>query len=390
MATSGRISSKLRLKGKGHEFSDASKLLSYYQLWLDTLYPRAKFLDGLQLVEKAGHSKTLQRQRKDWIDEGKPGYIRDRERRKEEADSETRIFTTEGLPESEAQSGIARATSPDSDYGEGLFVPETHVAAESAEPDEDELDALLAGQNPSNPASIKHTKATSEDEDDVDALLAEHNARTAKKASSPSKPTNDVSEFEQEEDEDELDELLNKYHTSNAPPQSKANGAGDPEHILDVRGASSGTGDEETESMGDPQLPAVFPPHHGSTLQDDDDLHQDSNPSILPLSSPIANEMDMEFITTPTASKTTPAPITTPQLHDDTSAHLPNDDLDIFSTHATGEDEIILPGPRLLDTPSKNDDSQGNQSAEFFSSSPMPNDVMEMDDLDALMDGRKR
>ena len=383
------MASKLRLKGKGHEFSDASKLLSYYQLWLDNLYPRAKFLDGLQLVEKAGHSKTLQRQRKNWIDEGKPGYIRERERRKEGVDSENGIFTTEALPETETHSRTARATSPGSDDGEGLFVPETNVGAESAEPDEDELDALLAGQEPPNRASTKHMKAASEDEDDLDALLAEHNARTAKKASSPSKPTNAVSAFEQEGDEDDLDKLLNEYHTSNAPPQSKANGVGDLEHSLYVEAAGLGLGDKEAEPLGVPQEPAHSPPHE-DTITPDDDLHQDSNTSILPLSSPIANEMDMEFITTPTTSKNVPSSITTAQLHDDISAQLPNDDLDIFSTHATREDEIILPGPRLLNTPSKNDDSQGNQSADFFSSSPMPNDVMEMDDLDALMDGRKR
>ncbi|KAJ4132661.1 chromosome segregation in meiosis- protein [Fusarium falciforme] len=62
----------LKIKGKGHEFSDASRLLSFYQLWLDDLFPKAKFLDALAMVEKAGHKKRIVIARNDWINEGKP------------------------------------------------------------------------------------------------------------------------------------------------------------------------------------------------------------------------------------------------------------------------------------------------------------------------------
>ncbi|PYI12109.1 chromosome segregation in meiosis protein 3 [Aspergillus sclerotiicarbonarius CBS 121057] len=63
---------KLRFKGKGHEFSDAARLLNFYQLWLDDLFPRAKFADGLAMIEKLGHSKRLQTMRREWIEEEKP------------------------------------------------------------------------------------------------------------------------------------------------------------------------------------------------------------------------------------------------------------------------------------------------------------------------------
>jgi replication fork protection complex subunit Csm3/Swi3 len=43
-----------------------------YQLWLDDLYPRAKFADALTIVEKLGHSKRMHMMRKQWIDEGRP------------------------------------------------------------------------------------------------------------------------------------------------------------------------------------------------------------------------------------------------------------------------------------------------------------------------------
>lgn len=43
-----------------------------YQLWLDDLYPRAKFGDGLAIIEKLGHTKRMQTMRREWINEGKP------------------------------------------------------------------------------------------------------------------------------------------------------------------------------------------------------------------------------------------------------------------------------------------------------------------------------
>ncbi|KAJ0163663.1 Chromosome segregation in meiosis protein 3 [Colletotrichum tanaceti] len=63
---------KLVFKGKGNEFSDAARLLTFYQLWLDDLFPKAKFLDALAMVEKAGRKKQIALKRMDWINEGKP------------------------------------------------------------------------------------------------------------------------------------------------------------------------------------------------------------------------------------------------------------------------------------------------------------------------------
>ena len=49
-----------------------ARLLNVYQLWLDDLYPRAKFADGLAIIEKLGHTKRMQTMRREWINEGKP------------------------------------------------------------------------------------------------------------------------------------------------------------------------------------------------------------------------------------------------------------------------------------------------------------------------------
>ncbi|OBT82601.1 hypothetical protein VE02_08986 [Pseudogymnoascus sp. 03VT05] len=63
----------LRLKGKGHEYGDAERLLGLYQMWLDDLYPKAKFGDALRMVEGAGHRKMVVGARRGWIEEGRPG-----------------------------------------------------------------------------------------------------------------------------------------------------------------------------------------------------------------------------------------------------------------------------------------------------------------------------
>ncbi|KAE8348189.1 replication fork protection component Swi3-domain-containing protein [Aspergillus coremiiformis] len=62
----------LKFQGKGHEFTDAARLLNFYQLWLDDLFPRAKLADGLSMIEKLGHHRRLQIMRREWIEEEKP------------------------------------------------------------------------------------------------------------------------------------------------------------------------------------------------------------------------------------------------------------------------------------------------------------------------------
>lgn len=54
------------------QYSDAQKLLAFYQLWLDDLFPKARFLDALAMVEKMGHKRQMQIARMEWINEGRP------------------------------------------------------------------------------------------------------------------------------------------------------------------------------------------------------------------------------------------------------------------------------------------------------------------------------
>lgn len=118
-------------------------MLNMYQLWLDDLYPRAKFADALAIIEKVGHTKRMQVDRKAWIDEGKPRHTTEQDEDGLDlpvpggAAPQDPAQTKEGLEEGEN----ATRAQLDSD------APLQHqVSAQltAEEPDEDELDALLA------------------------------------------------------------------------------------------------------------------------------------------------------------------------------------------------------------------------------------------------------
>ncbi|KAG8626825.1 hypothetical protein KVT40_005770 [Elsinoe batatas] len=139
-----KIAKKTKFRGKAHEFSDMSRLLNMYQLWLDELYPRAKFADGLAMIEKLGHKKRIQMMRKEWIDEGKPRHqdSNDTPPPDNEAPEQDQRMEDNGKSTGSGeaskpveQSPTEQNASASGQYGE---------SSAQAEPDEDELDALMA------------------------------------------------------------------------------------------------------------------------------------------------------------------------------------------------------------------------------------------------------
>ncbi|KAH7400684.1 chromosome segregation in meiosis protein 3 [Phaeosphaeria sp. MPI-PUGE-AT-0046c] len=128
---------RLRFKGKGHEYGDVARMLNMYQLWLDDLYPRAKFADALAIIEKVGHAKNMQMRRKDWINEGKPGRTAEPDEEAADIELDERPPPTRNTEDTD---GIDQAT------GAPVGRPDdTERSPErDADPDDDELDALLA------------------------------------------------------------------------------------------------------------------------------------------------------------------------------------------------------------------------------------------------------
>jgi replication fork protection complex subunit Csm3/Swi3 len=201
---------RLKFRGKGHEFSDMSRLLNTYQIWLDDLYPRAKFRDALTMVEKVGHSKRMQVMRRTWLDETKPFQ--------KDPSPEPILPDSRGPVGDEDLFAVMMAEhEADGDFGSNGEVENATATASTTRrgpfenddrPDDDELDQLLAEQTPSDEARSQPTQAQrgpfeddAEDDDDLDALLAEHGqAETA----IPSRPANpkpqDEDDFAAEEE----------------------------------------------------------------------------------------------------------------------------------------------------------------------------------------------
>jgi replication fork protection complex subunit Csm3/Swi3 len=153
-----------------------ARLLNTYQLWLDDLFPKAKFMDGVSMIEKLGHKKRMQMMRREWIQEGKPKPPRDDE------EEDFVIPTEDAVPEDPSARNTQEQSSnvdsrPETQQTKGAQPINNHNPFSEEEPDEDELDALLAESEAapivSKPNNIQPAEDQEPDEDELDALMAE-------------------------------------------------------------------------------------------------------------------------------------------------------------------------------------------------------------------------
>lgn len=239
----GQLGKKLRLKGKGHEFSDTARLLNFYQMWLDSLYPRAKFADAVKMVEKAGHTKKLQMYRKSWIDEGKPGRVRRED--VEDAFDKQEAPVVNDLPSRDSPAHMDADLDFDEDPSSMFFGGADEPAQSTHDgPDDDELEALLAQEEHGQATNKAPVTVDSEGEDDLDAILAQESGgrrrdrptSTAQELATTSTSniqrdnagTNEPSQTQPDEssasreqaEEDDLDTLLNQEMGETAKPDS--------------------------------------------------------------------------------------------------------------------------------------------------------------------------
>lgn len=148
-----------------------------YQLWLDDLYPRAKFADGLAITEKLGHKKRMQIMRREWINEGKPKRSEEMETGLQEGEQEAED-TAAGMTRADDEHQETEPRS-DGEQHQAMEAQTTHTDAApsqlAGEPDDDELDALLTEDVPAPTAmpATSSQRADEPDEDELDALFAE-------------------------------------------------------------------------------------------------------------------------------------------------------------------------------------------------------------------------
>lgn len=166
---------RLKFKGKGHEFTDITRLLNMYQLWLDDLYPKAKFNDSLLMVEKLGHSKRLQIMRKAWIDATK------QTRRDQSPERIDVVGASRGIVSPPQSLAGNDADALLSNRADGIDIHATSRGKEDGIPEQDELDVLMAEM--AEPAVFQPQSAGQQgrpfqpedgpDEDELDALMEE-------------------------------------------------------------------------------------------------------------------------------------------------------------------------------------------------------------------------
>jgi replication fork protection complex subunit Csm3/Swi3 len=200
-------------------------MLNLYQLWLDDLYPKAKFKDGLAMVEKLGHTKRMQVSRRSWIDESKSM------RRREDEDVEMRLGDVEGQAQEENDEIFPISKEPV--HGQA----QSNGGADA--PDEDELDALM-GEEPSAAVPIRPVENglpksqapfqddDEPDEDELDALLNEDRNPTAQPMQQAAKQKGPFED--DEDDEDELDALLAEEPPATANKDGVAGNIGNTQH----------------------------------------------------------------------------------------------------------------------------------------------------------------
>lgn len=255
------------------QWGDASRLLSFYQEWLDDLFPKAKFLDALAMVEKAGHNQVLQRRRVEWINEGRP-------RTNVVDDGGDAQATGEEQPNGDAAPRQAervapifdkvangRSKTPDLDdlfgdeddiYSATPVGARKHgaVAETGGEPDDDELDALMAETGTSGPVHTTKPRggvhqsifgngkpkaaasAHAEEEDDLDALMAEAEAgQSSRQKPAPVESKGNVQPAKtggaaDPDEEDDLDALMADAEAQSVPAKPSNGDASAPKPSL--------------------------------------------------------------------------------------------------------------------------------------------------------------
>ncbi|RKF58494.1 Chromosome segregation in meiosis protein 3 [Erysiphe neolycopersici] len=156
-----------KFKGKGYEFSDISNLLNVYQLWLDDLFPKARFLDALALVEKLGHKKTIQAMRMSWINESKLSSIANNEprsenpsARKENSETTSLNLSDDILPVSQENMNVVA----EDDLYDATPQPMSPRDSETLSPSISILD---------QPAFLSEKNTNEVPDDELDTLMAE-------------------------------------------------------------------------------------------------------------------------------------------------------------------------------------------------------------------------
>ena len=128
------------------QFSDTARLLSFYQLWLDDLFPKARFLDALSMVEKTGHKTSVLNRRRDWIAEEKRRAMGTNTESDQhlEADTYTTTHDAPDMAEGRTPPLVDLEGDGDDIYNASPRTePQPPDQVDSGQPGDDDLEALM-------------------------------------------------------------------------------------------------------------------------------------------------------------------------------------------------------------------------------------------------------
>lgn len=179
--------------------------------------------------------------RKEWIDEGKPGYIRDKEKKKEDQEIEIDDLYAGDEPARNIANKESSNTGVEANE-DSLFIPDSRPRRDADSdgeglPEDDELDALLAEQDEAAPRPLSSARRENEDsegEDDLDALLAEQETSkapgsgSARNTNPKPKPRRVLFDEDDDEDMDDLDALLAEQERNALPKTTPSEGVAQP------------------------------------------------------------------------------------------------------------------------------------------------------------------
>ncbi|KAK6501088.1 chromosome segregation in meiosis- protein [Arthrobotrys musiformis] len=206
---------KIKFKGKGHEISDLERLLKFYQIWADNLYPKAQFKDAIEMIEKMGGSRGMQRRREEWIEEFKANRASEDDRLIKNARA---VLQADG-PEIDAKGRIvlriADPSSNSSGLGSGGKPGEVPEARSGGEPvgDSNVSTNTTSGNSTSVARNDKGDSLFFEDDDDDD--LDELNEIIKQAESSRPAKTINVEDLG-DDDFDELDAIMRDMEETSA------------------------------------------------------------------------------------------------------------------------------------------------------------------------------
>ncbi|KAI0273774.1 replication fork protection component Swi3-domain-containing protein [Gloeopeniophorella convolvens] len=243
-------------KGKGHESTDLDRVLQTYQFWTHRMYPKTKFKETVERVEKLCHSRRMQVALSVWRDDSKGLTNGLPSRPERDADSDADSDVVDLTRRDDAAADGQERTSP----GPSSPIARSRLRRRSSATSDVDMDS--DGPPPSSGASHPPTSSPGRDNADaeLEALLEEealHGSASAEPASHAWKKAQ-PGDAGVDDDDDAMWEALDAAAPPPVPaPPPTSSHMDDDEEMWDIMQELE---DEQTKKAANKPGPAQPPP----------------------------------------------------------------------------------------------------------------------------------